>query len=127
MTIRAYNILREYARDGAFDWNATSVSAVIPVLGYVFDETHANVAVATPYRSSPVPLTNRSSPSGGWMKSDNLVFPAAPVNEPLDQILVYRSSDGMLLWSIGFPTQILSVSKPITVMLGLGMIGWCRL
>jgi hypothetical protein len=126
--IRAYDTVRNAASDAGFDWVDEPMAAVIPVLGYVANlAADAVLSVLLPVRSATVALTSKTRSAAGWLNCDPILFSTIPVGEPIDQIVIYRTSDSMLIFNVSFPAFTSITGKPLTLVKGLDQLGLCRL
>jgi hypothetical protein len=126
MTVKAFDSIRVQAALGLFDWSTQPMAAGVPKIGYVFDPTHFNTSVMTPFRGSTVTLINQVVTPTGWLRSNLISFNDTPNDGAFDQVIIYRISDQMLMVAILFP-PIVTNGAPMTVLYGVGNPGLCRL
>lgn len=126
MSLRIYDIARNALSTGGFDWTNDQMVAAIPKLGYepVLD-VHTYIAIAQPFRTTAIELTNQAVHQAGWWQFDPVSL-QCPMDGPVDTVLFYRQSDTMLVLAVQFPAVIAVKPTPLVLMYGISDIGACR-
>jgi len=127
VTLSIYSIARVRFATSLVHWLNDEFSCVITRLDYPFTGNDSNVVAAGPLRSPPVILTNKTVSSQGWLGCNPITFPVTPPNEDINQVVIYRNNDGMLLFHINFAAIKSSNGKSIVIRQGLSRPGLCRL
>lgn len=128
MTVRPYDRARFEAATGLFDWAAQQMSVVIPAAGYVPNlEIDTTVTVIQPFRSASIALLDQAVSPGGWLQCQPMIIGDIPVNEVIDQVVVYRSSDNALMFHISFPPVSSKTGEPLIIFYGVNSVGFGRL
>jgi hypothetical protein len=127
MTTTIYNIGRYSFARGRVDWQIDVMQCVIPHPGYVASLSgHSYVTTLQPY-GNLTSVSNRITTPDGWCNSDMIQFTEVPLNTDIDQVVIYRVSDGMLLINIAFPTIRTSKQKALYIKKGVSRPGLFRL
>lgn len=103
------------------------MAVVIPALNYqpVLD-IHTNISIAQPLRSPILLLGNQAVSQAGWWQCDPIGFNPAPINEPLNCVLIYRQLDGMLVLALTFQTIVTAQAIPLRLFASVNSPGLCR-
>jgi hypothetical protein len=130
VAVEIYDTARVKFASAGMSWPVDAFSAAIPKLGYVPDlRGHTAVSVIQPTRGPVITISNRTLDANGWFLSDPLFFSSSPPNQLVDRIVIYRSTDGALLFHIGFDGQGFTspIGKPFRLVRGVSRPGLARL
>lgn len=128
MGLQIYDNARRAFAEKEISWSLDLMLCAIPRIGYVLSLTNdTSLSVVEPVRTEPVNVTARSLAPSGWLLCDTILFPAIPVNEGFDQVVVYRASDGLLIFNISFPEVLTPIAASMTLLRGLTKPGIARL
>jgi len=127
VTVLIYDNARRALGTAQLDWSSQQMAAAIPVLNYQpILELHTYVTIAQPFRSPVVSLNGQAVHSAGWWQADTISFPEAPIGSPMNCVVIYRQTDGMLVLAVTFPTITATKSVPVALLSSAGAIGLCR-
>lgn len=127
MTINIYDLARIRFATKGLHWINDGVKVSIPPVNYnpLYNEHRVIGDVGTLRGTSTV--ASKAIDARGWFQCDPLFFESIPLNQPITQVVIYRSIDGILMFRIGFPSVSSSVPKPLIILPSLNSDGLCKL
>lgn len=104
------------------------MGAAIPAASYVADlEADATLGVVYPLPVPAVALSGQKITPNGWLQCDPIFFPATLPNSSVNNAVIYRISDQLLIFNISFPAFATDQGKAMVLLQGYSHPGLARL
>lgn len=126
--VAIYDVARVAFGGAQIDWRSHPMAAAIPHAGYIPNLTaDASVGVVYPLPVPVVQLAGQKIEATGFLQCNAIFFPATPPGVVINNVVIYRLSDQMLVLNVSFPAFSSSLGKAMVLLQGYSHPGLCRL
>jgi hypothetical protein len=127
MTLQIYDIARMNFALGNINWALEPINASIVSTSYTVNLGHDDFISVAGTALATVPIMNKSVSHAGWLLCDVIYFAVTPINVAFSRVVMWRTADGLLLFTVDFPEVQSGTTKPFAILRGASSPGLCRI